>query len=100
MEVLIQPLRLICQLEFGDIGTVAQQNKISTAFVLQNVSAGHQPIFGLAGHVWIGCSLAFAKRSGEQGLLEHAGPRGPGAGHETRPTQGSDELYYQDTDME
>jgi len=67
------------------------------AFVLQHVSAGHQPIFGLAVACvdWVQPLLREALR--RAGLREHAGPRGLGAGYEIQPKQSSDELGYRDT---
>ena len=63
-------------------------------FVLQYVSAGHQPIFGLAVACadWVQPLLREALR--RAGLVEHAEPRGPRAGFEIQPRQSSDESHY------
>jgi len=71
---------------------VGAEYKLLSGFVLQHVSAGHQPIFGLAVACadWVQPLLREALR--RAGLLEHAGPRGPGASYEIRPRQSYHEM--------
>jgi len=68
-------------------------------FVVEQVTFPHlyssmfqlRPGIGMCG---LGAASPSRSALAKQGLLEHAGPRGPRAGYEIQPRQSSDELSY------